>query len=89
MSDDTAPAVARILNVDELYVAYGPRTVVHGISFDILEGEIFGLLGPNGAGKTSTLSAIEGLLPAKSGGIDTLRHPLEAKARLGVQLQSS
>ncbi|HEY5222061.1 MAG TPA: ABC transporter ATP-binding protein [Microbacteriaceae bacterium] len=94
MSDETEQTVASILNVDDLQVAYGPRTVVHGVSFDIMEGEIFGLLGPNGAGKTSTLSAIEGLVAAKSGrvtlgGIDTLRHPLEAKARLGVQLQSS
>ncbi|NVM94710.1 ATP-binding cassette domain-containing protein [Arthrobacter wenxiniae] len=56
------PAPPPILVVDKLKVAYGARTAVAGVSFDIRPGEIFGLLGPNGAGKTSTLSAIEGLV---------------------------
>ena len=88
------PAPTSVLDVHELSVAYGERTVVDGVSFQIHRGEIFGLLGPNGAGKTSTLSAIEGLVRPKSGrllvdGIDVQRQPLDAKARLGVQLQSS
>lgn len=83
-----------ILEIRDLHVAYGPRTAVDGIDLDIRRGEIFGLLGPNGAGKTSTLSAIEGLLTPRSGevlvdGIDIRRHPLAAKARLGVQLQAT
>lgn len=88
------PAPPLVLDIHELSVAYGERTVVDGVSFQIHRGEIFGLLGPNGAGKTSTLSAIEGLVKAKSGrllvdGIDVQGQPLDAKARLGVQLQSS
>ena len=31
------------------------RVAVNHLSFDAMEGEIFGLLGPNGAGKTTTL----------------------------------
>ncbi|ALE06030.1 hypothetical protein AL755_12035 [Arthrobacter sp. ERGS1:01] len=94
MSEATAPGEAPVLDVNDLHVAYGSRTVVNGISFQIDRGEIFGLLGPNGAGKTSTLSAIEGLVAPASGsllvdGIDVRRRPLEAKSRLGVQLQSS
>jgi ABC-type multidrug transport system, ATPase component len=82
------------LDVEALRVSYGARIAVDGVSFRIDRGEIFGLLGPNGAGKTSTLSAIEGLVKPKSGrslidGIDAVQHPLDAKARLGVQLQSS
>jgi ABC-2 type transport system ATP-binding protein len=93
MSDaDHLPPPA--LAVDNLRVTYGTTVAVDGVSFHIDRGEIFGLLGPNGAGKTSTLSAIEGLVKPKSGrslidGIDSARHPLDAKARLGVQLQSS
>jgi ABC-2 type transport system ATP-binding protein len=83
-----------VLRVSDLSVSYGRRTAVDCITFQIERGEIFGLLGPNGAGKTSTLSAIEGLLTPRSGqvlvdGIDARTRPLEAKARLGVQLQAS
>ena len=88
------PAPGPVLDVHELSVAYGERTAVDRVSLQIYRGEIFGLLGPNGAGKTSTLSAIEGLVTPTSGrllvdGIDVQRQPLAAKARLGVQLQSS
>ncbi|HSC04804.1 MAG TPA: ABC transporter ATP-binding protein [Solirubrobacteraceae bacterium] len=86
--------VVGILHVRDLTVAYGPKTAVDGVSFEIRRGEIFGLLGPNGAGKTSTLSAIEGLVKPRSGtilldGIDSRRHPNQARARMGVQLQAT
>ncbi|MGH2891849.1 MAG: ABC transporter ATP-binding protein [Solirubrobacteraceae bacterium] len=88
------PGVAGILQVRDLTVAYGPKTAVDSISFEIRRGEIFGLLGPNGAGKTSTLSAIEGLVKPRSGtiqldSIDSIRHPIQARARMGVQLQAT
>jgi ABC-2 type transport system ATP-binding protein len=88
------PEGVGILQVRELTVAYGPRTAVDAVSFDIRRGEIFGLLGPNGAGKTSTLSAIEGLIKPQSGtitldGIDSRRHPTLARARMGVSLQAT
>jgi ABC-2 type transport system ATP-binding protein len=88
------PELAAILQVRDLTVAYGPKTAVDGISFEIRRGEIFGLLGPNGAGKTSTLSAIEGLVKPRSGtilldGIDSRRQPNQARARMGVQLQAT
>jgi len=82
------------LQVEDLHVSYGSKRAVDGVSIQIHEGEIFGLLGPNGAGKTSTLSAIEGLLRPDSGSIrigdlDTGANPSAAKARMGVQLQST
>ncbi len=88
------PGVAGILQVRDLTVAYGPKTAVESISFEIRRGEIFGLLGPNGAGKTTTLSAIEGLVKPRSGtiqldSIDSMRHPTQARARMGVQLQAT
>jgi len=93
-SEPSAPGEPAVLEVADLHVAYGARTVVDGLTFRVGGGEIFGLLGPNGAGKTSTLSAIEGLVRPASGcvlvdRIDVQRHPVDAKARLGVQLQSS
>src|ERR1700722_12748995 len=83
-----------ILTVDSLNVSYGNFQAVKNVSFDVRKGEIFGLLGPNGAGKTSTLSAIEGLLKPQSGsvlvdGVDVQRHPVQAKSKMGVQLQAT
>jgi len=89
------PAARRLaLQVAALHVSYGARHAVDGVSLEIAEGEIFGLLGPNGAGKTSTFSAIEGLLRPDSGSIrigdvDAKANPTAAKARMGVQLQST
>jgi len=82
------------LQVEDLYVSYGSKRAVDGVSLDINESEIFGLLGPNGAGKTSTLSAIEGLVRPDSGSIrigdvDARANPAAARARMGVQLQST
>ena len=83
-----------ILSVKNLHVRYGSKQAVAGVSFSIERGQIFGLLGPNGAGKTSTLSVIEGLLAPQEGdvlvdGISIERDTLAAKAKLGVQLQST
>jgi ABC-2 type transport system ATP-binding protein len=85
---------ANILQVENLSVYYGAFQAVNNVSFNVLQGEIFGLLGPNGAGKTSTLSAVEGLLKQQSGsvkvaGYDTLQKSLYARAAMGVQLQAT
>lgn len=83
-----------MLEVEDLEICYGSRAVVHGISFAVAPGEVFGLLGPNGAGKTSTLAALEGLRPISRGkirvcGIDPARSPQAARACMGVQLQAT
>lgn len=88
------PVSDPILDIAHLTVAYGPKVAVDDLSLRIARGEIFGLLGPNGAGKTSTLSAIEGLLTPRTGtvvldGIDVRREPIAARAKMGVQLQST
>jgi ABC-2 type transport system ATP-binding protein len=90
----TAPSPEAILEVQDLTVAYGAKVAVSEVTFQIRRGEIFGLLGPNGAGKTSTLSAVEGLIKPRSGtvlldGLDIRRNALEAKSRMGVQLQAT
>jgi ABC-2 type transport system ATP-binding protein len=87
-------SATRPLEVRGLTIVYGEQTAVEDVSFYVESGEIFGLLGPNGAGKTSTLSAVEGLLKPKKGnisvvGFDIYKDPLEARANLGVQLQST
>jgi ABC-2 type transport system ATP-binding protein len=52
------------------------KRVLHGISFDVREGEIFGFVGPNGAGKTTTLKVLMGLIKATSGRASILGHDI-------------
>ena len=58
-----------MLKVDGLNVFYGAIHALHDISFQVHPGEIVTLIGANGAGKSTTLRAISGLVPIKSGEI--------------------
>ena len=57
------------LLMEDIFIGYGKKMVVRGVSLEIKEGEIVTLLGHNGAGKTTTLKAIMGLLPSLKGNI--------------------
>ncbi len=46
--------------------------ILHGVSFDLKEGGVFGLLGPNGAGKTTLIHLVAGFRRPKSGEIRVL-----------------
>jgi branched-chain amino acid transport system ATP-binding protein len=56
-----------LLSVENLGVSYGQIKALHGISFEIDEGEIVCIIGANGAGKSTTLQAISRLIPAEAG----------------------
>ena len=58
-----------LLEVKDLVVSYGGIEALKGISFNVDEGQIVTLIGANGAGKSTTLRAITGIVPVKSGTI--------------------
>jgi branched-chain amino acid transport system ATP-binding protein len=63
--------------------------VLHGIAFDVAEGEVVTLLGRNGAGKSTTLKAIMGMLEKRTGSIafrgqETIALTSRHIARLGI-----
>jgi ABC-2 type transport system ATP-binding protein len=72
----------------------GTVEAVRGVDLAVRAGEIFGFLGPNGAGKSTTVRMLTTLLKVTSGraavaGIDVVRNPDEARARIGVALQEA
>jgi ABC-2 type transport system ATP-binding protein len=82
------------IEVFGLRKSYGPREVLHGVSFAVEVGEVFALLGPNGAGKTTTVEILEGYRSRDDGEVRVLgRDPARAgrdfRARIGIVLQSS
>jgi ABC-2 type transport system ATP-binding protein len=94
MASPVRKDAVNILSVENLSVTYGSNKAVDNVGFSIKKNEVFGLLGPNGAGKTTTLSAIEGLVKPRAGslmleGIDMQKHPMQVKAKMGVQLQAT
>jgi len=58
-----------MLKVDHAVVRYGAITALHGISFEVNQGEIVTLLGANGAGKSTTLRMLSGLHAPTEGSI--------------------
>jgi branched-chain amino acid transport system ATP-binding protein len=51
-----------MLKIDNLHAYYGKSHVLHGVQFDVGEGEIVALLGRNGSGRSTTAKAIMGMV---------------------------
>jgi branched-chain amino acid transport system ATP-binding protein len=58
-----------MLEVRGLNAWYGESHILHGMDFDVAEGEVVTLLGRNGAGKTTTLKSIMGMVGRRQGSI--------------------
>jgi ABC-2 type transport system ATP-binding protein len=82
------------VSVRDLKKRYDSVEAARGVSFEILDGEIFGLIGQNGAGKTTTVECVLGLREPDEGaievcGIDARRHPRAVKEKIGAALQTT
>ena len=92
-----SPAVGAgrpVIAVSGFRKTYGRTVAVDDVSFEVLDGEIFGLIGPNGAGKTTTMECVEGLRRADRGsisvlGLNPVRDVYRLQPRIGVQLQQA
>lgn len=80
MLDTRAPLLA----VRDLQAWYGESHILHGVTFDVHEGEVVTLLGRNGAGKTTTLKALMGIVGHRTGSIRF--HDEELIARSSNQI---
>ena len=92
----TAPGspAGPVVEVRDLRKSYGPTQVLHGVSFTVERGELFGLLGTNGAGKTTTVEILQGLRTADAGavrvlGLDPAVSGDRLRRMIGAQLQDA
>ena len=79
---------ASIVKTTGLTKRYDHQTAVDQVSFQVMEGEIFGFLGPNGAGKSTTLLMLLGLSDPTEGsaevcGLDPRKRAIEVKRLVG------
>ena len=77
-----------VIKTEGLTKHYGRAVGVEGLDLEVKQGEVFGFLGPNGAGKTTTIRLLLDLIRPTKGrasifGLDTQRHSIEIKRRLG------
>ena len=77
------------IEVDHITKRYGDFTAVDDVSFNVMEGEIFGMLGPNGAGKSTLIRMMTTLIDITSGaaridGHDVRQEPDAARRCMGV-----
>ena len=80
-----------LLSVKNLHVSYGHIRALHGMNFQVEEGEIVCIIGANGAGKSTTLRAISRMVPVEAGtemtfmGKDLLQYPADkVVSELGI-----
>ena len=77
------------MKVENLCAWYGAAQILFDVSFELGRGEVVALMGRNGAGKSTTMKAIMGLVPRRSGVVRFMAHDLVALrpyeiARLGI-----
>ncbi len=76
-----------MINIRRVTKRFGRLKAVDSVSFDVSGGEALALLGSNGAGKSTLVKCMLGLLDYTGeifvNGIDTRKHPKEAKSEIG------
>ncbi|NOT23450.1 MAG: urea ABC transporter ATP-binding subunit UrtE [Nitrospiraceae bacterium] len=78
-----------MLELKNVNAYYGESHILRNVTFTVEPGEVACLMGRNGVGKTTTLKAITGLLPVRSGqisfaGKDMTTLPTDRRARQGL-----
>ena len=77
------------LQVEAIDTFYGTSHILHRVSLEIADGELYAVLGRNGAGKTTLLRSITGVNPPTQGsiqldGLDITRLKSHERTRLGI-----
>lgn len=82
------------IEAQHLVKRFGSHTALHGLSFQIRQGEIVGFLGPNGAGKSTTLRILTGVLAASAGcawvcGLPVAHQTIEMRRLIGYMPENN
>ena len=75
-----------MIEIRDVTKSFGTNEVLHGVSFDIAEGDIFGIVGHSGAGKSTILRCLNGLETYDSGSIKVMGREVGALDAPGLKL---
>ena len=77
-----------MLQLNDVHAYYGKSHVLHGVAFEVREGEIVALLGRNGSGRSTTVKTIMGLVDGTGSirwkGAEVLGHKAFEIAHAGI-----
>lgn len=73
-----------VLSVEAVRKKIGKQWILHDVSFDVREGEVFGFLGPNGAGKTTTIRILVNLIRPTEGQVSICNHVVHKNPELAL-----
>jgi thiamine transport system ATP-binding protein len=80
-----------MLEVRDITVRFGERTVLDRVSLNVGEGEVVALLGPSGSGKSTLLRVVAGILPPDAGSVLVDGAPVDTlpphRRRVGMVFQ--
>lgn len=79
------------IEIEDLVVSRGGRTVLAGLTMQVAGGTITGLLGPSGSGKTTLMRCVVGVQVVRCGGVRVLGEPAGSAAlrsRVGYVTQA-
>lgn len=88
----TLAGMSSAITLDGLTKAFGQRTAVDRLSFELPTGGVTGFLGPNGSGKSTTIRMLLGLIRPTAGTARVLGQPIDRPAayvdRVGALIDS-
>ena len=74
-----------MIEIKDVTKSFGTNEVLHGVSFDIAEGDIFGIVGHSGAGKSTILRCLNGLESYDAGSIKVMDREVGALDAPGLK----
>ena len=71
-----------MIEVENLTFSYQKeKQTLHGLTFSVAPGEIFGFLGPNGSGKSTTQKILTGILGGYGGTVRLFGKPINGQQK--------